>query len=43
MRLIKDSISKSKWQNVTIKEFCEFEGIKEIDFYQALDDMKKSY
>jgi len=41
MRLIKDSLSKNKWQNVTINEFCEFEGITETDFYQGLDEFKK--
>ena len=41
MSVIKDSLSKKKVQKITIKEFCEFEGITEIDFYQGLDDFKK--
>jgi len=41
MRLIKDSLSKSKWQGITVREFCEFEGISEIDFYNTLNDFKK--
>jgi len=44
INLIKDSLGKKKEQGVTIKEFCEFEGITDIDFYQGLDEFrKKSY
>lgn len=44
INLVRASLAKKKGQEVTIKEFCEFEGIIEIDFYQGLKEFrKKSY
>jgi len=41
INLIRASLAKKKEQEITIKEFCEFVGISEIDFYQALNEFKK--
>jgi len=41
INLIRASLAKKKEQGITIREFCEFVGISEIDFYQGLNSFKK--
>jgi len=41
INLIRASLAKKRWQGITVREFCEFEGITETDFYQGLDEFKK--
>jgi len=36
MQTIKDSLQKKEKQEVSIREFCEFEGISFDDFFQKV-------
>ncbi len=35
--IIKDALGKEKHQELTIREFCEYEGILESDFRKAVN------
>jgi len=36
MQTIRDSLQKKEKQEVTVKEFCEFEGISYEEFYKHI-------